>query len=604
MSLAQLKELLHLPARPALQTTSVERSLVGDCSMLTCGCLISESYANILVNGGFLTCPVCSQSKTKVLAPVEPLRALYRLVRERDTPKIARGKSGSRRSAQPFSPNATNFMNLFYDIAKSESEKTEIKPLSAQSTENIDVTSTETPIFDSSFTKLTGDSISKLDSRPANKPSDFPISPSNLTKQLAGISSRDEGKEYNFAKCFPMYRKQYQHATHQKFFKPRSQLFIATAISPDMRKFVLLGEKRWEVYEIPEDPARAPTLVCCGKSTGEYGTHLESLQMPSTQNTILIGTDTREKLKSWEHLYCALSDRHLVIAGTRGVVRVIDLELRGTPVYTYCSSFPIRCVDISPDETYVACGITGKERLSGTEQTLIVLHQLKYGNIGGETLLMKVEPITITLPYRDPINSLSFSLDLKYLACSTVLELRFMVISVENSQSPRLILKSLRSLDTSLESEGITDIRFFPDNKLMAVSSVAFNAPPIIIRTKIDSIRGVHEIAQPVMVMRVDEVGSTIHRIAVSPRGDALAFLDRNGMVYVMLAPDMHHETRRVVIAAEVTNAYRMRESASIRFSKNGHRLYIVDRRGVLYIQDFAAGLPLDSGVAKCKILN
>ena len=167
-------------------------------------------------------------------------------------------------------------------------------------------------------------------------------------------------------------------------------------------------------------------------------------------------------------------------------------------------------------------------------------------------------------------------------------------------------MKSLRSLDTSLESEGITDTKIFPGNpNLMCVTSVAFNAPPIVINTKIETINGVQSVAQPTMLLRLDELGSKIHKCEISPRNDSIAFLDRNGTVYIVFAPTMmDNEKRRIVTVEMVANAYRMREAASLRFSNDGHTLYILDRKGILYVEDFAYGLPQNHEVTKCKQMN
>lgn len=206
----------------------------------------------------------------------------------------------------------------------------------------------------------------------------------------------------------------------------------------------------------------------------------------------------------------------------------------------------------------------------------------------------------------DPINTLQFSSDGQYLSCSTALESRFLVISLRKINEPRLVMKSLRSIDTSLESEGITDTKIFPGNpNLMCVTSVAFNAPPIVINTKIQSINGVQTVAQPTMLLRLDELGSKIHKCEISPRNDSIAFLDRNGTVHIMFAPTMmDNEKRRIVAVDVVANAYRMREAATLKFSNDGHKLYLLDRKGILYVEDFAYGLPQNHEVTKCKQIN
>ncbi|KAL3236631.1 SPS-sensor component PTR3 [Nakaseomyces bracarensis] len=104
------------------------------------------------------------------------------------------------------------------------------------------------------------------------------------------------------------------------------------------------------------------------------------------------------------------------------------------------------------------------------------------------------------------------------------------------------------------------------------------------------------------MIMRLNELGSQIHKCEVSPRNDAIAFLDKNGSVYIMSTPAiMDNEKRRVALVDIVANSHRAYESASLRFSPEGHQLYLVDRKGILYVEDFAAGQPQDLDITRCK---
>ena len=445
-------------------------------------------------------------------------------------------------------------------------------------------------------------------------------------------SETDENKEYFYAKCFPIYRKRSQHNTHTKFLKTKSKLFINTEISPDCTKFALITEHKWEVYSIIDN--QEPKLLCCGRVTGEYGPDFEHLTMPSnikyiipnedcaslnhTSASTIYNTGYNPFKPDWDHLYCKLSSNLLVIAGTKGVLRIIDIGAgKGKPVCTFKSKFPLRCIDVDYNTNIIACGITGKDRNSGAEQALIVFHRVVANTISPTTAsflpepaprFSLLQPITITLPYRDPINTLQFSQDGYYLSCSTCFESRFLVISTKKINEPRLVMKSIRSIDTSLESEGITDTKIFPGNcNLMCVTAVAFNAPPIVINTKIQSINmaSTHHVAQPTMLLRLDELGSKIYKCEISPRNDSIAFLDRNGSVYIMTSPTMtDNEKRRIVVVETCSNAYRLREAACMRFSSDGHKLYILDRKGIFYVEDFAAGLPQNHFVTKCKQIN
>ena len=51
-------------------------------------------------------------------------------------------------------------------------------------------------------------------------------------------------------------------------------------------------------------------------------------------------------------------------------------------------------------------------------------------------------------------------------------------------------------------------------------------------------------------------------------------------------------------------SAYRVHEAASLRFSTDGHKLFILDRKGILYIEDFAYDTPENREVTKCKLIS
>lgn len=91
--------------------------------------------------------------------------------------------------------------------------------------------------------------------------------------------------------------------------------------------------------------------------------------------------------------------------------------------------------------------------------------------------------------------------------------------------------------------------------------------------------------------MRVDKVGSKIHSSAASPRGDAIAFLDKSGLVYVMHAPGLLPDHRKICVATEVAKAAKSSSSASMQFSPSGRVLVVVDRKGDVHIEDYGAGL-------------
>lgn len=433
----------------------------------------------------------------------------------------------------------------------------------------------------------------------------------SLTKALSPkitplmSANYDEKKEYFFTKCFPIYRKRNVFKTHSKFLKTKSKLFINSSISPGCTKFALISKHKWEVYTIPKNHKKMETsLICCGRITGEFGINFDNLSQSNTKNNNYKTNNFNKDIKNDEFVFCQLSEELLIITDTSNSIRILDLNQSGKLIHFYNSKYPIRCIDIDPNGKIIACGITGKDRKNNSEQALITLHRIDVDEMTSKYEFLP--PITIALPYRDPINTIQLSNDGQYVSCSTTMESRFLIISLRNVNEPRLIMKSLRSIDTSLESEGITDTKLFPGNSnLMCVTSTAFNSPPIIINTKIEDISNLRSVAQPTLLNKIVELGSKIHKCEISPRNDSIAFLDKNGSVYMMSAPTMiENEKKRIVLVDIVADAYRAHESASMKFSSDGHILYILDRKGVLYVENFAYNLPQNHEITCCKEIN
>ncbi|ODV58566.1 Ptr3p ASCRUDRAFT_77817 [Ascoidea rubescens DSM 1968] len=215
--------------------------------------------------------------------------------------------------------------------------------------------------------------------------------------------------------------------------------------------------------------------------------------------------------------------------------------------------------------------------------------------------LTSVDHKLITLGYNDPINVVKFSKDGVYLSCATILESRFMVINVRNPADVRLVMKSKKDIDTAYESEGITDLEFVDaDNNLMVVSSVAFKTPPVLIETLIPKSNPDLLFTQPRLKARINNIGSAIHRCTASPRGYALSLLNKKGDVFIVDISGAQ-EIRRILMVDNVMSATKKSESASLGFSADGYKLFIIDRRGTLYIDDFIAGTPQSPDVTKCK---
>ncbi|GME69933.1 unnamed protein product [Ambrosiozyma monospora] len=215
---------------------------------------------------------------------------------------------------------------------------------------------------------------------------------------------------------------------------------------------------------------------------------------------------------------------------------------------------------------------------------------------------LKITSFPFTLPYRDPISVLQFSPNSQYLSVATALECRFLTVSIVDPNRPVLVMKSHMKIDTSMESEGITDLQFFPDNRKMALTALSYDAVPIVVDSKITAISGPEGIAHPILKLKVDEVGSMIHKCCVSPRGDSIAYLDRSGAVYAVSSPRMEdNDDKRAAAVVVVAGASRAKEAASLRFDRSGYKLYVLDRKGVLTIADFTAGTVEDQFVSKSK---
>lgn len=444
---------------------------------------------------------------------------------------------------------------------------------------------------------------------------------SNLTKLMSSTSSTTHNseslninknytnKEMLLSKNYPFFRRIYTFNIPSNNFLLKTKLYIQTQLSSNLTKLVLLGEKKWEVYTInTERPDKSPKLLCCGKSDGSYGPTFDQIkkvgkdQIIANSNITDNINESLDLLENWEHLYCQITENLLVISGTRGFLRIIDLTQNGRCIYTYQCNFPIRCLDLSPNEEFISLGITGKDKYTHVEQAVIIILKLI-----PETSRTPLQVITFpfSLPYRDPISILKFSSDSTLLSVATALESRFLIISLIDPSRPTLVMKSQRRLDTSLDSEGITDMSFFPDNRFMTITSLSHNSEPIIIDTNILSISGPDGIAKPKLLMKIDEVGSTIHKCCVSPRGDSVAYLNRNGNVYIMATPRMDdNDNKKISCVLEVANAFRAKEAASLRFDPDGYKLYVLDRKGVLSIADFTAGTVEDHYVTRCKIIT
>lgn len=662
--IASLENLLRLPGTAAANT------VVADTSVLSCGCLVSESQ----FLAGNRNCPTCNQQSV-ILKPVAPLRDLYKIIQQFSSEVSLRPrrrlslKRSVRLNSEPRLPLLTDsidLMGLFYKYAKDEviergdkPEKVEASLLPVDSRQ-IPTKMVEPSVFSISPNERSIAPIERQKTQQTYQSLAEDILLPNDHYMLRAFMGFNEKEEFNFSRCFPFHRKVSAFQTQQNklLFKSRTLVkkttkFSCTGISTRYDRitntektiFVLVSERRWELYEYTTNGK--PSLIACGKLTGEYGPLNNDMKLPVKDGIVVRnefsgneknGKDEEDlggissRLKSWVQLYCCLSDKYLVISGTRGVIRVLNVDSSlgeiGSPVYTYLTNFPIRCIAIAPSNSLVACGITARERISGKQQPFIILHKIDTDNSGAVT---EVTPITITVPYRDPLKIMNFNASSTHLLCCTVYEMRYFVIRLrgddtQDYKKPRLIWSDMRvnrksrkkrgieddsesdeleealmyDDDQMLDNEGITDIKFgvpFTNTVVITSSSLKsrpsivlkLNGPAIDSRKKLPRVPsgdfyydvGLHvsaisgheddedyaNVSDVSVLMKVPEIGSNIYQSEVSPRGDGIVFVDKLGRLLLVSTPNM--QLNLVGLAQARKRVVQLGESAdALRFSE------------------------------------
>ncbi|OBA22865.1 hypothetical protein METBIDRAFT_29444 [Metschnikowia bicuspidata var. bicuspidata NRRL YB-4993] len=638
-TLDRLQDLLKLPG--------TENSiLVEDTCVLSCGCLASEQQFETS-----RICPDCHNPEVHILKPVLPLRQLYHIVSDlMSVPKkgVDHGsaakmgnfplntletcsKTSSNDLSKVASKNSTpppdlDLLGLFCKFAREEqTEKAGPKEQILRPSPTLDQPS-------KAYLELKP--ISPASPKGQSSPSQFLCTAKTTIRDP---SETQEGKlffglevnaERNFSECFPFHRKVSSFATQQGklLFSSRtlikkinrfSNSAITTYFDHDIKcevtHFVLISDKKWELYRYTDTK---PMLIACGRLTSEYGPGYNALKYPKNTGVIIHNdfadkkpesdkkankSESLHRLKSWDQLHCCLSERYLVILGTKGIMRVLNVDPTrgeiGQPVYTYIIDFPIRCIALAHNNELLACGITTKEKMSGKQQPFIILHHIKNSREtdGAEFGPVRVNPITITVPYRDPLKILNFNSSSTNLLCCTVYEMRYFIISLRGDQSvdykrPRLIFSDTRSArrgrrstggdesvdgidhlleteddDQVLDNEGITDIKFGQPftNTIVITSSSLKNKPSVVLKINgpaLDSRKLLlklsleesyqdtgltHEyitsddedlshVTDVDVLLKVHEIGSNIYRVEVSPRGDSILFVDKLGRLLLV----------------------------------------------------------------------
>lgn len=654
-----------------------------DISVLTCGCLVSEvEFSSKSGDGVKSTCPTCNTEES-ILAPITPLRELSSILKELRSAQMhsnARRRSSSRKSIHDDQRPNMDLLGLFYNYARDDSNNT---ASTGTQTTGIPIQApNETDISSPMARALTNISLS-----PEERYTDSILEARQSTAwESALLSGMNEQSEYNFSKCFPLYRKLTTFQTQQPKINiaslsfrlgsmiRKSYRYLSTCIHSHMdhnlgheiTRYVLASSKRWDIYQMNNENKKA-IQYSSGKASGECAVGLNELQLPKNPGIVIrndftgstaanTADDLKKWLDQWEIVRCCLSRNLILLAGSRGTLRLLDLH--GNPLYTYVTNFPIRCIAVSPSENLIACAITAKERVSQKEQPFIILHKLHWK----DRQLVSVEPITITIPYRDPIKLINFNLSLSHLVCSTLWESRYFVVKLVSKGAgdfyrPRLVWTDVREGgrdtnpgsergerssddDIMMDNEGITDIHFGKrgSNTVVLTFCSLKNRPPVVVQLEGDTMdhkyvhgdsysqaisghsssNSAHEadtdefdhtsaITSASPLFKIHEVGTYIHKVALLPRGDGMAFLDRDGRIFVASTPNFssRQAKRLVVLIGETMGAERYTTAASIRFSADGSKILVVDRRGLLQVFDFAKGIPgYDADVTKCKLVS
>lgn len=397
-------------------------------------------------------------------------------------------------------------------------------------------------------------------------------------------------------------------------------LYTTSHVLPEATKFALVHDDKWLVYGITNDE---PSLLCCGKLSGDHGPNFDTLGHG-------IGFLLRKGAK---YKLCSLSERLLVLVLTDGLLRVHDILDQGRTLYHYEAGLQIESVDISPKNNVIACGLQGRNKQTrGSIMLLITLelqksvrgftselmgqdHSLDFAppqrgflrKIGSKPSLKNIRKISeaqttpelqitkadtklITLPYKGIVDTVRFSQNgsrLTFLTHKT--ESKFIVFDVSEPSKIQLLMKLSRTPDSNLGSEGITDFELFGDDQFMLIASNSPRAPPMILDTNIRNHTG--KPVQPRRLLRIDGVGTNIQKCCINSTHNLAAFLSADGKLF--LAQLGVHKGKYSLIKVElidqVSGSSCYKNCASMRFSKDGSKMYIVDLQGVMFVQDFSA---------------
>lgn len=212
-----------------------------------------------------------------------------------------------------------------------------------------------------------------------------------------------------------------------------------------------------------------------------------------------------------------------------------------------------------------------------------------------ELTLVSADTKLITLPYKGIVDNVKFNENGSKLILSTFKnESKFMVFDTKTPLDIKPIMKSARSPDIAATSEGITDFQLFGSNdELMVISSNSPNSPPMILNTRLESIHPgnsdeAHKPVQPKRLIKLDAIGTNIHKCCANANSNLLSFLSSTGKIWLAQV-SQENLVSKIEVIDQVSSSSCYKQSASIKFSKDGTKMYIVDLQGVLFVQDFSS---------------
>lgn len=413
-------------------------------------------------------------------------------------------------------------------------------------------------------------------------------SASNASSPVSFASSATVSQEVRlqyFNRSFPVWTKHFSHSTQSRKLlrsKGKESRRMTPAISPKMTYFALCSSSQYFIYRVPTDFNDPPEQLYSG---------------PVESN----GDET--------HYFVSMNEQWAAFASVDGHIFVVSLST-GKVIHSETIKFNIQSLDVSLKGSFIVYSILSTDKVTLKKQPMV---SIMCPNVAApqEEAFSHVDTVTFTSPYTDLIKTIKIAPDESFVMCGTDAESRLFGVSLLDPRQPRIILRSSRKVSDDAEYEGITDIGFFDDSRSLIVASVSQGCAPVIFDTKVTNgqRRGSassqhHPANTPSVVMRIDKIGSNIHRAIPSPTWKGAAFVDKSGSVYILASSRTATESRKFSVCLEVAGSRTKFKAAAIQWSPDGTVLIAVDRKGTFQVADFGAGLPGSSGMSKIRVLS